>query len=455
MLKKKILIGLVVLVMTVALVLNGCTKQKSGDDGQISNGQKEEGTSEQTDKQIKNVAIELLHGQPEEARVKTIQSIIDSFMVKNPGITVKQVPVPEDGLWTKITALMSSGQLPAMIEGSIDQMRLMYEEGVIDTEANTKAINSKGTDAFFKGALAVLKLPDKEEYIGVPVSGWVAGIWYRKDWFEEKGFSAPDTWENILKAAQTFYDPDNKKYGIVFATEVSDFTEQTFQQIALSNNAELFDGNGQPKFNSPEMKEAVQFYKDLYQYSPKGSNGVTQVKDTFVGGNAAMAMYSTYIMPSLYEQNMADKIGFAIPTKKVAASFGMTSTMTISNMVKPEEREAAVKFLAYMLEREPNIMWLHMAPGGANPVLRDIAKDEKYLSHELLKAFGETAAKVPEAFEDLRMFGFQDGKTHPKMGNITAKLVIPKALNAILVQNKDIDEEMERAQQLMEEIVNE
>ncbi len=442
--KKRLVSMLTAAVMLLSIGLTGCSSKPS-----------EPAASSAPEEPKKTVAIEFMHSQPEEERVKVIQSIIDDFTAKNPGIEVKQVPVPEDAYWTKMTTLISSQKLPAVVESNIDQGRLLYAEDVIDTQANTEVITGKGKDAFFKGALEILKTPDKDEYTGVPVSGWVAGIWYRKDLFAEKGLEAPTKWENILKAAQALSDPANKKYGIVFATEETDFTEQTFTQFALSNNVELFDADGKPKFNTPEMKEAIAFYKELYKYSPQGSNGVTQVKDAFVGGNAAMAVYSTYIMGSLYEQKMADKIGFAIPENKSAAGFGMMTTLSISKAVDADQKEAAQKFISFMLEKESNITWLHMSPGGANPVVKDIAADEKYQSHELLKAFGETAAKVPEGFNELKMLGFQNGKSHPKMGNITGKFVIPKALNAILVQNAGMDQEIEKAQKAMEQIVNE
>lgn len=451
--KRRFLSKLMVVALALSFVFTGCGKQADTSENETAGATTSATTSEVSKAPAEPVTIEVLHGEAEEARMKVFQSIMDEFTAKNPEITVKQMPVPEDGFWTKISTLMSAGNLPAIVDGSIDQMRLMNIEGVLDTASNAVAINTKGKDAFYKGALDLLKLEDKDEYIGVPISGWVAGIWYRKDLFAEKGLATPDTWENILAAAKAFNDPGKKKYGIAFATEESDFTEQTFAQIALSNNALLFDDSGKPTFNSPEMKEAVQFYKDLYQYSPKGSNGVTQVKDAFVGENAAMCMYSTYIMSALYDQKIADKIGFAIPTKKSAAGFGMTSTMTVINSVKPEERAAAAKYIAYQLETDVNITRLHMSPGGANPVIKDIAANEKYTSHELIKAFGETATKVPEAFNELKMFGFQNGKTNPKMGNVTAKFIIPKALNAILVQDANIDDEIAKAQKAIEEEV--
>jgi multiple sugar transport system substrate-binding protein len=444
--KKRILSSVIALVMLLSLSLTGCTTTPTTTPA---------APTEPAVEPAKTVTIEFIHSQPEQERVTAIQKNIDEFTAKNPGIIVKQVPVPEDSYMTKLTTLIASKQLPAIMESNIDWGRLLNSEGVIDAKAHTEIVNAKGKDAFFKGALEILQAPDSSDYIGVPVSGWVAGIWYNKALFAEKGLEAPTTWDNILKAAKALNDPSKKKYGIVFATEESDFTEQTFTQIALSNNAELFDAAGMPKFNSPEMKEAIQFYKELYKYSPQGSNGVTQVKDAFVGGNAAMGIYSTYIMGALYEQGMADKIGFAIPENKSAAGFGMLTTLAISNMVSPEEREAAKKFISFMLEKQSNIAWLHMSPGGANPVLKEIAADEQYKSNELLKAFGETSSKVPEAFNELKMLGFQNGKSHPKMGNITAKLVIPKALNAVLIQNANIDKEIEKAQKAMEQIVNE
>jgi multiple sugar transport system substrate-binding protein len=396
------------------------------------------------------VEIQFLHGQPEEPRVKAIQSIIDKFTAANPNVTLTQMPVPEDGFWTKITTLMSSGELPAIVEGGVDQLRLMNAEEALDLSANTAAIEAIGKDRYFAGALEMAKAPGSGDYLGVPVSGWVSGVWYRKSMFAEKGLAAPDTWENILAAAKALNDPANKKYGILFATEESDFTEQTFSHFALSNQALLFDANGNPQFTTPEMKEAVQFYKDLYAYTMPGSNGVEQVKDAFVGGHCAMAMYSTYIMGALQEQGIANDIGFAIPKNKVEAGFGMTSTMTISNMIDEKQRDAAIKFVSSMGDITNNITWCHMSAGGSNPVLKDVASDPKYLENDVLKAFGETAAKVPESFEQLQMLGFQNGEPHPAMGTITGKFIIPKCLNQVLVQGKDIDAAMAETQKSLE-----
>lgn len=240
----------------------------------------------------------------------------------------------------------------------------------------------------------------------------------------------------------------------MMATEEGAFTQQTFQQFALSNQAQLFDSEGQPAFDSPQMKEALEFYKELYQYSLPGSNGTTQVRDAMVGENTYMCIYSTYILPALYKQGMAENIGFAIPEKKVAAAAGGFTNYTISNMITPEETEAAKKFLAYMLQDDVNIQMLHMSPGGANPVLKSVADKPEYLDNEVVKGYEEIAKEIPQGFNHMQQFGLQDGRLHPSIGTISQTFVIGRAVNRILVQDEDMETVVEATQKELMEIVN-
>lgn len=433
---------LVVMMLTMAMVVTSLAGCGGGSDS--AKGDKD------SKKDGDVVEIQFLHGQPEEERVQAIQEIIDDFEAENEGIKVTQMPIPEDGFWTKITTMMGTGELPAIVEGGVDQLRLMNAEEALDLEANTEAIEAIGKDRFYEGVLKMAKAPGADQYLGVPVAGWASGIWYRKSMFEEKGLEAPTTWENIQKAAEAFSDPANKQYGIAIATEESDFTEQSFSSFTGSAGFQLFDDQGKPQFNTPEMKEILEYYKTLYQYTMPGSNGVEEVKDAFVGGHAAMALYSTYIMGALVDQGLAEDVGFAVPEKTEQGSFGMTSTMTISNMISEEEREAAIKFVTYMGTKEANIKWCHMSPGGSNPVLKDVADDPAYLENDVLKAFGDTAATIPDAFENLQMLGVKDGEVNPAMGNISSKFIIPHCINSILVQGEDIDTAMAKCQEELE-----
>ena len=91
-----------------------------------------------------------------------------------------------------------------------------------------------------------------------------------------------------------------------------------------------------------------------------------------------------------------------------------------------------------------------MSPGGSNPVLKDVAEDPEYLDNEVLQAFGDTAAAIPETFENLQMLGVQDGEVNPAMANISSKFIIPHYINQILVQGEDIDTAMQECQAALE-----
>lgn len=385
----------------------------------------------------KEVKLQFMHTMVEQERQEIIAGIIKDFEAENPGVKVEQMPTDEDSYETKITALGGSGQLPAIMEMSQDQAKLNAKNDFIDFSAVKEVIDSRGEGAFFDGVLNVIKTEDGANFTGVPVGGWVQGIWYNKAVFQEKGLAAPDTWENITAAAKAFSDPSNRKYGIAIPTANDGFSQQGFSQFALSNNANVLDANGKAVFNSPEMIEALTYYKSLYKYTMPGSNDVPVVKDAFMNGSAAMAIYSTYMIPSLNEAGTMGEIGFAVPKNKAGAAYGHIGLATIKADMPEEERDAAVKFLSYMLTDEVNIKWLHMSPGGQQPVLKSVASSAEYLNNPVIQSFAGIAGDISGAFNSLQAFGSVGGKNFLVMGDITSTGLISDAVNRITVKGED------------------
>lgn len=383
------------------------------------------------------VKIQFMHTMIEQERQEIIAGIIKDFEAANPGIKVEQMPTSEDSYDTKITALGGSGQLPAIMEMSMDQAKLNSKNQFIDFSAVKEVIDSRGEAAFYDGILNVIKTEDGSNYTGVPLGGWVQGIWYNKALFEEKKLAPPDTWENILAAAKAFSDPANKKYGIALPTANDDFAQQAFSQFALSNKANVVNGECKATFDTPEMIEALGYYQSLYKYTMPGSNDVTVVKDSFMNGSAPMAIYSTYMIPSLYEAGNMKDFGFAIPRNKVGAAFGMVGLATIKADMPEAERAAAIKFLSYLLTDEVNIRWLHMSPGGQQPVLKSVAASPEYLNNPVIQSFADIASDISGAFNNLQAFGSVDGKNFLIMGDLTSTGVISNAVNRVTVKGED------------------
>lgn len=398
------------------------------------------------------VKITFMHQQVEQERQDVIAEIIKDFQAKNPGITVEQMPVNEDDYDTKVATLAGSGQLPAIVEFSADQAKTNAKNELTNFAAVENVINTKGMDNFFSGALDIAKTEDGENYIGVPISGWVQGIWVNKAMLEEKGLAVPTTWDEVLEVAKAFHDPANKKYGIAIPTSESAFTEQVFSQFALSNGANVFDKEGNVTFNTPEMKEAVEYYKELAQYSMPGSTGVPEVADAFGGQNTPMALYSTYIIGRVRDAGFIGDLGFVLPKNKDAAAYGVVTVLSPSAQIDEAQTAATEKFLNYLLEPDNNLKWALLAPGGAQPVVQGLTEMDGYKNNEVIKSFAAIASDIAKAYADLQVFGSVEGKNFAAMGDVTNTNVISKALNNIIVNNADITTEMANVQAQIEEL---
>lgn len=392
------------------------------------------------------VTIEFMHSSVEQERLAVITELIERFENENQDIKVKQVPVEEDNYNTKIITLASAGELPEVIEVGQDYAKVMDKDQLIDNDSVKSIIDEVGVDQFYEGAIKLVKTEDGESFTGVPISGWVQGIWYNKEMLESEGFSEPENWDQVLEIAKAFTDFGNKKYGIALPTVEGLFSEQAFSQFALSNNANILDEKGELDLNTTEMKEALNYYQELSQYTMPGSNDTTEIKDSFMNGTVPMALYSTYILPSVYDAGNADKIGFAVPTEQSKAVFGTVSALTISSGLEEQQKAAAEKFTSFMAQAENTTEWVLMSPGGAQPVHKEVVENPDYQANEVIQAFGDLSTEIAASFNDIQVFGLIDDKNFAKMGDITSSGAIPKLINRITVGEKDINSQLKEAE---------
>lgn len=382
------------------------------------------------------VTIQFMHSMVQEERQQVIQGLIDKFSQQYSWITVEQAPTDGESSYdTKLTALAGGG-MPAVIEVNQNRAKWLVGNELADMGAIREVIESKPGE-YYDAILKINTTEDGQNYIGVPVGGWVQGIWYNKTAFAEKGLEAPDKWENILAAAKAFHDPANKKYGIALPTVDGAFSEQSFSQFALSAGANALNAEGGADFNSDRMIEALTFYKELYQYSIQGSNGTTEVKDALLNGSVPMGIYSTYILKDLINGGMMEDFGFALVTKETSASYGSVGMLSISDGLSEAEREAAVLFVKFLVEPENNVAWLHMAPGGQQPVMPAVASDPAYLDNEIIKGFESLSPEISAAFGSISLFGIVDGRNFVSMGNVTSANVISRAIYDLTVNDMD------------------
>jgi multiple sugar transport system substrate-binding protein len=402
--------------------------------------------------------IEFWTTQTQSDRIKIIETLALTFEAMNEDIKIKVVPVDEDQMATQMAAASAAGTLPNLVEAGSELLLAFGEEGVVDKASNKKMLESIGESRFFDGALNMLQGPNGKDYYGVPFHGWVQGIWYRKDWFEAAGLDAPNTWENIEKAARVLTNKSENQYGILIGTNAESYTEQVFTQFALSNGAREFNSDGKLTFNSPEMLETLEYYQNLAEYNPPGPQ-TWRARDYYLQGKMAMFFYSTYIMDDLalaevakgslssenfeglggaaFDENLVKNTGFSpIITNTTDASYGVLVGLSAMKS-KANEKKAVQKFVQYLYDPYAYITYLHMAPGGMNPMLSDIPNHPYYLKDPqgVFEVYGSDAIKdIIKGFESIQTFTVVDGKSYPQSGQIFAKKIIPKMVYSVIFE---------------------
>lgn len=412
-------IAMTAMVSVAALALSGCTTSGETDDG---GGE----------------AITFWVQEDLPDRVAATQEIVDAFTADS-GIEVELVSVAEDQFSQLITAAAAAGDLPDVIGGiSLPQVRTLSANELVDTEAVGAVVDALDRSTFSEKALELTA--DGDTQLAVPSESWTQMLYYRTDLFEAAGLEAPDSYDAILEAAQTLDSDDIA--GFVGATAPGDaFTEQTFEHLALGNDCQLVNDEGEIELDSDACVAAFEFYGDLVtNYSVPGAQDVDTTRATYFAGDAAMFIWSSFALdelaglrndampscpecvadPGFLAANTGVVTAIEGPDSSGPAQFGEITSWTVTDGANVESSQA---FIEYMMSDgyEP---WIAIAPEGKVPV-RTGTPEEPTLYSDLwatLPAGVDTKAPLSDFYapevlevvasgpEDLARWGISQGQ---------------------------------------------
>ncbi|WP_332762668.1 ABC transporter substrate-binding protein [Pseudarthrobacter sp.] len=352
--------------LTMAM-LAGCTPNEGSNGGQTTGGTQ---------------AITVWTADTLPDRVAKTEEIIAKFTAAT-GVQVDLVGVPEDQFNQVLTSSAAAGDLPDVIGSiSLAQVRTLAANDLVDPAGNKAVIESLGASTFSERALELTR--DGDQQLSVPDSSWQQLLYYRKDLFDKAGIAAPKTYDDIKAAAQKLDTP--QLAGLAAANKPGEaFTQQTFEHIAQGNGCEMVNDKGDITFDSPECVGALEFYRDmLTQYSVPGAQDVDTVRASYFAGQAAMAIWSTFILdemaglrdnakptcpecvadPAFLAKNTGVVTGIQGPDGEQPAQFGEIVSWTV---MKDSASDSAKKFVEYFMT-DGYVDWLSIAPEGRLPV---------------------------------------------------------------------------------------
>jgi multiple sugar transport system substrate-binding protein len=213
---------------------------------------------------------------------------------------------------------------------------------------------------------------------------------YRKDLFAAAGLAAPETYDDILAAAQELDSPELA--GFVGATVPNDaFTQQTFEHLALGNGCQLVDDAGEVTIDSDACVRSFAFYDELIgDYSVSGAQDVDTTRAAYFAGESAMVVWSSFILdemaglradalptcpdcaadPAFLARNSGVVTAISGPDGDRPAQFGEIVSWAVTADAQP----AAADFVTYMMA-DGYERWIGFSPEGKVPTRRGTAEE--------------------------------------------------------------------------------
>ncbi len=237
--------------------------------------------------------ISYWHHFTSDSEMAGLEQITNVFEEEYPGTQVVSENIPNADYMTQFTTPAVGGALPNTAMATADRIPDMLAlGGLVDlTERYNAWEGNTGIDpALMTGATI-----DGQIY-GIPAFLFVDWLYYRKDWFDEAGLTAPDTWDALREAAIALTDADNDRYG--FGLRGGDGGQGAVQGIMRAYGGLSMDDAGVPVIDRDKAIEAITFYAGLYTTDkvvpPSAPNdSYSQIMQAFRTGQTAMVLHHT------------------------------------------------------------------------------------------------------------------------------------------------------------------
>ncbi len=311
-------------------------------------------------------AVELTIGSWRTDDVEQMNKILAKFHEENPNITVKFDPTNPPDYNATLRTQLEGGTAPDLFYlRSFATARQLDDEGFLESLAGVPGLDENYTPES-RGPWATAHGTP----YGIPFIAVSHGIYYNQDIFDELGIAVPQTWEELLAAAQKIKDGGYTP----FANGAGD--PWTIAEIVFMNIAPNFIGgyegrqaylNGDRCFNDANAVAAFQGIADIAPFFPGGRQALSYYdsQQLFLQGQAAMWLGGSWDIP-FFEKEAPDFKWSVFPVPPPAGkdryvTFHLDAGMGLNS--KSAHKEEAKKFLEWMTGEEFASMMANEMPG--------------------------------------------------------------------------------------------
>ncbi|MEO0407844.1 MAG: sugar ABC transporter substrate-binding protein [Cyanobacteria bacterium P01_A01_bin.135] len=318
--------------------------------------------------------------------------LIAEFEADNPGVTVRWTDVPWADMQSKILTAVSSGTAPDVVNLNPDfASQLATRNAWLDLGDR---VDPDAQATYLPKIWQATTLNDQS--FGIPWYLTTNVTVYNSALLEEAGIAAPPTtYAELADAAEAIKD-ETGKYAF-FITFVPEDSAEVMQSL-IKMGVTLVDDQGQAAFNTPEGREAFQYWVDLYQDELLPREVLTQGHrrgiDLYQSGETAMVSTSPQFMDTI-ARNAPDISAVSAAAPQVTTTGA--HNVAAMNLVIPQstdQPEAALDFALFVTNEENQLAFAKAA--NVLPSTQ-AALDDPYFSSEKADAAPGDKARVISA----------------------------------------------------------
>jgi multiple sugar transport system substrate-binding protein len=355
-------------------------------------------------------SINYWHHFTSTTEFKGLERVMALFRQRFPDIALTQENIPNPDYMAKMTASVMANARPNTAMVVAERVNDLVGMGALsDLTPKIKAWPhySEYPAQAWSGCSVGGKI------YGIPAFTFVDWMYYRKDWFDEAGLSAPTTLQDFAAAAVKLTDPAKNRYGFGLRGGPGGYK---YVIDMLESFGSPIVKDGKPAIDRARAIEAVRFYTELLTRqkvapSSAAGDGYRQIMEGFKTGQTAMVWHHT---GSFTEIAAAMKPGTwaTAPMPAGPAAHIARLSYLFNGIANPAMPDAAWAWIGFWAEPDAAIAFLEET--GYFPSSPKVAADPRITGNPLYAAAVQTTkfGRLPVAFTGIA--GWSDNVVQPE-----------------------------------------
>ncbi len=333
------------------------------------------------------------------------KKLMDSFNQSQSGIHADvQVVKWSDGKTVLLTQI-NAGQPPDIANYSGGGLLEFVSANVVEPLDNH--LGADFLQNFVKAALDAMRVNGK--LMGMPYFLDPRGLFYRTDLFDQAGLKPPETWDDVMQAAQKLHKPPSvygMGIGVSGPSGGGDYWWYSWiGAIGAGNNLSRWGDDKRSLVANDHGVAAVQFLVDLNrklkvtQPSPVNAGRDEDLQPLFLSGKLAILETGSWF-PTIIQHD-SPKLAFDVVPLPVAKSgmqhanvFWPDAVMMFS---ASKQKEAATQLLEFMYNKQNRLDFAKQR--GVVPERSDVGTDPQYAQTKYDKFFFQQLENAYNVFQ--------------------------------------------------------